>query len=201
MPTTRRPARVQRPGCRYADNIAIAGQNAAVAQQALERTARLLRPAGLSLKGGSDMGIVDLRSSKEKAELLGFNLHCHDGKLGMTPGSRAWAKLRDALLLAQRRDDPNRAAHAVVYGWINALGPVYARDVSQTIDGLLQEAGQLGFRELRSQQDLEALAGRAYQQWTCLQRQAAADLPRDASFPGGQDRAPSSAPPTPDVRA
>lgn len=152
------------PWWRYADNLAYLTPGVPEGDSILDRVRGLLAPLGLALKG-ADGPPVDLRTGE--AQLLGFRVGIRGGRLRLRPGQHSLAKLTWAMEEAHLEPEPPRAARAVAWGWIAAMGPAFAseRENARTATGIARVGATLGFRELGSPGDLARRCSAAYRRW------------------------------------
>ena len=155
---------------RYADNLVYVVQGMSEGHRVLSRIRRLLRKAGLALKG--DEKITDLNTAKDSpAKLLGLNLWREDGRLRMELKEDALDQLREHLAKAWETADPHVTVKTVRHGWINANGPAFENGVT-AIPDVLRLASELGFRELPGAPELLGWWEEAWERWLVCRRRA-----------------------------
>ena len=152
---------------RFGDNLAYASRTVPEGHQVIDQVRQRLNQVGLTLKG-KDGPPKDLLRG-DIAHLLGFQLSQKDGRLVYRPGQEAWQQLTENLMKVHEADNPPRTACAVVRGWINAYGPAFGVERSKILKRILHMAGQLGFRELATEEKLEGQLQDAWKYWNNLQ--------------------------------
>jgi hypothetical protein len=154
---------------RYADNLVYAVQSESEGRRVLTRVRRLLRKAGLSLKG--DERVIDLNMAKDNpAYVLGFSLWREDGRLRIGLGKDYLNRFGEHLAKAWETSDPNKTAKTVLRGWINANGPAFENGTAVIADVFRLSSG-LGFRELPGVVELLGWWEESWQRWlVCLRR-------------------------------
>jgi hypothetical protein len=144
-------------------NLADVCQSVSEGHRALTRIRRLLRKAGLSLKG--DERTIDLNTAKDNpACVLGFSLWREDGRLRIGLEKDYLNRLGEHLAKAWETSDPNRTAKTVLRGWINANGPAFENGTAVIAD-VLRLASGLGFRELPGADELLGWWEEAWLRW------------------------------------
>jgi RNA-directed DNA polymerase len=145
---------------RYSDNLVYLRQSRRKGHQALKRAQDLLGAHGLELGGG---GVYDLDAG-DRAPLLGFELHKHDGRLKSDLSTKAWLKLEKHLREAHEDPTPLEAAKAKIGGWANAYGPALHKRGPQATR-ILRKAAEHGFREIASYGDLKGQLKASWERW------------------------------------
>jgi RNA-directed DNA polymerase len=153
---------------RYADNLTYLVQNVSEGRRVLTRVRRLLRKAGLSLKGKD--GITDLDMGG-RATVLGFTLLREDGRLRIGLKEGFLDQLREHLAKAWETADPCKTAKTILRGWINANGPAFENGVT-AIPDVFRLASGLGFREPPGADELTGWWEEAWERWLVCRRRA-----------------------------
>lgn len=133
----------------YVDNFYGAASSENMAVEALEHTAGLLLPLGMALKAPTDASVIDLAKGTP-ATVLGFELFLEGGRLRYGVPAGSYADLRESLLETHQRPIPLRLATAVVQGWLQHLGPVYATpgQAAEVVARARAACQAAGFREM-----------------------------------------------------
>jgi retron-type reverse transcriptase len=156
------------PWFRYADNLVYLAMSVSEGNQFLEHVRQLLSPAGFTLKGKDEP--IDLR--EDVAQLLGYQLSLHGDQLRLRPGDDSWTKLGQDLEQAHKDPDPPEAAHRVILGWIQSLGPAFERqDETAIVDRILHIAASQGFREIQPE-ELRWRGRDAHRRWQAHRERA-----------------------------
>jgi RNA-directed DNA polymerase len=173
---------------RYADNIVVVARTVAEARQALERTAELLLPQGLSLKGENNRPTILTRQGA-RANLLGFQVGMDDGRLRITPGPEAYRNLERALDRAHATDNPPQRAKEVTRGWIASCAPGFeSAEVRQIVSRIRLTATRKGFREGHGEGVLEEWIRDAGHRWTAFRNSSSPPTPNAVTPSDTRDR-------------
>lgn len=151
---------------RYADNMAmvVPGGSAADASRYHDEISQFLAAAGMELKR-EDGGIFDL--SIQTTPLLGFCLSKPQGRVLIQLPDTVETLVTDNLddLVRIEGRDHQRARDCLL-GWFGSLGPAYRdMDVEEVCATALRTAGDQGFRDIVSVQELRRKWANAYQRW------------------------------------
>ena len=155
------------PLIRVADDLLILTPNRAEAREAREALERLLRPAGMPLKGTTETTVHDL-SAGERVRWLGYELTRGDEDLQahLPDDSPAWSKLADGLRLAHETSCAPLRAREMIVGWIAALGPSYDHvDRGAAHARITRMARELAYEEVPDGQEVEVLWADAHARW------------------------------------
>ncbi len=117
------------PLLRVADDLLVLCRDRADAEAARADLDRLLRPAGMPLKGSPETAIRDLRTG-QTANWLGFQLQQDDNRLQFTLGDKSWEKLEDRLALLHTKPNAPIRATQTLESWIKQMGPAYPAAIS-----------------------------------------------------------------------
>lgn len=159
------------PWWRYADNLAYLNSGVSEGNLILNHVRGLLAPLGLALKG-ADGPPVDLRTGE--AQLLGFRVSLHGDQLRLRPGVNSLAQLTRAIEEAHLEAEPPRAARAVAWCWIAAMGPAFAskREIARTVGSVMEIGVAQGFHELGSAANLHQRCRDAHRRWITHREEA-----------------------------
>lgn len=148
---------------RYADNLAYACQDVTEGEDLIDQARQWLAGVGLNLKGTDTP--KDL-SQNQEAEILGHRLTRAGYKVRVRPTPAAWKSLEGSLRQAWDDPHPDRAAKAVLKGWIEAMGPAL-ENVPDTRPGerILQISRHTGFRGVIQTTELDHTLETAYLRW------------------------------------
>lgn len=137
---------------RYADNVGHQTRDAREGRRLLEVTDRLLKQAGLNLKGFNSgqpeelLGTpTDLR--ERMLPLLGFNLSAKENRTLLSVQESAWKELTEELEQAHSNPNPPERTREIIRGWISAIGPALdyrLESVSRRIINHLRETNLQG---------------------------------------------------------
>ncbi len=150
---------------RYGDDIAYLTHDVRQGSQLLRHARRLLNPFNLELKGTK--GIANLNEG-DTADFIGFRLRKQGDRLQISTGTNALTRLREQLVNAHSKSNPNRAAKTVLQGWINSFGPAFGK-ADANVTSILRTAASAGFREI-PRDDLVSWCNRAWGKWSTMRK-------------------------------
>lgn len=155
------------PMIRVADDILLLCRDRGEAQRAREGLERLLRPAGMPLKGTPESTIRDLGDG-ESARWLGYDLtRGKDGVEAHLPDdSPCWEKLTEHLRLAHDHPRAPMRAYEGIVGWVGALGPCFEHvDRGKAYARIVEIASGLAFEEVPTREKVEDIWSKAHGRW------------------------------------
>src|SRR5207253_1636022 len=128
---------------RFADDLAYLSWEVSEGLRARERSADLLKQAGLELKGPGNP--IDLREGGS-VKLLGLALRLHKGTVRYSIPDEAYAELETKLEEAHVEEDPPETARRATNGWVNYYGPAFENSADDAIGRVLGLTDCHGFR-------------------------------------------------------
>lgn len=156
------PARLTR----YVDNIVISCRDVCEGNEALERTATLLRT--LSLELVSDGDPVDLRNRAHGRIVLGMIPVWRNDRLDFQIPEVAYEVLQWKLSRLWERPHPTTHAISLVNGWIQSAGPAFGRIGSdRVVEKAMRVAAREGFGEI-PRMTLRNTAEKSLRRWERL---------------------------------
>lgn len=150
---------------RYADDLAYLSRTSSEGQEARERSADLLKQAGLTLKGPGEP--IDLRKGGS-AQLLGLVIQLHEGTIRYSIPDKAYKELENSLEGAHAAEDPPETARRGINGWLNYYGPAFERNADDVVERVLSLTARHGFRGILRSEDIRSQWRSAHQSWLSL---------------------------------
>jgi RNA-directed DNA polymerase len=150
---------------RWADDLLVLCRTRTEAIQAHEDLERLLRPAGMQVKGTPERTVHDL-SSGAAAEWLGYRLSKGVKGLKVRIAEGAWRSLTQHLEDCHRKDESPLRAIDTIRGWVDSLGPCFRwTDISKAYARIGATARELAFDEMPTIEEVRHLWRNAYLRW------------------------------------
>jgi ribonuclease HI/retron-type reverse transcriptase len=170
------------PLIRVADDLLVLCRTAEEARSTHQELIRLLRPAGMPLKGSPGTAIRDVGSG-ETANWLGFQVGFHHGELRIGLSDRSWHRLEQNLALDHTKPNAPVRAIQTLQGWIDQAGPTYnSTDAEATVVRARESAHHYGFVETPSVSQLTRRYGIGHARWEHTRRTTADRLLRGCAI-------------------
>jgi ribonuclease HI/retron-type reverse transcriptase len=192
------------PLLRSADDILLLCRSEQDARQSLADLHGILRPAGMPIKDTETPAVRNLPNG-HKADWLGYSISMSENGTVVQLAEDAWTHLEETLALAHTRPAAPLRANAIIYGWIDQLGPCYPyEDHDQVLSRLSAVARQLAYDETPEDGELLRRWRTAYARWCRLQSSIVSGLTAEgdgsasrhffSAANGRSDGAPAGAP-------
>ncbi len=174
------------PLIRVADDLLILCRDRTEAQEGHAALGKMVREAGLAIKGVAEESIRDMAAG-QRANWLGYSINWTKGTLGVQLPGKAWYGLEEHLRLAQDEADAPLAANESILSWISQQGAAYEEeDSKQLYAGIAQRAQELGFTEIPEREEVQQEWRAAHRRWMRLRRMVILKLRRESAAGSAQ---------------